>query len=227
MPLEVMERFEQRTGSKILEGYGLSEASPTTHCNPLIGVRKPGSVGLPYPDTDCMIVDLETGTQELPVGEPGELIIKGPQVMSGYWNRPEETAQTLRDGWLFTGDIAKMDDDGYFYIVDRKKDMIITGGFNVYPREVDEVLFEHPKVAEAVTAGVPDEFYGEVLKAFVVLKEGETATEKEILDFLAGKLIKYKIPRSVEFRSALPKSAVGKILRRILLEEEKNKKEGD
>jgi long-chain acyl-CoA synthetase len=224
MPVEVMARFEERTGSKMLEGYGLSESSPVTHCNPLKGVRKPGSIGLPYPDTECKIVDLETGLKEMPVGEEGELIIKGPQVMKGYWNRPEETAQTLRDGWLFTGDIAKMDEDGYFYIVDRKKDMVITGGFNVYPREVDEVLFEHPKVAEAVTAGVPDDYYGEVLKAYVVLKEGEEATEQEILDFCAQKMAKYKIPRKVEFRRELPKSAVGKILRRVLVDEEKEKK---
>jgi len=224
MPVEVMNRFEERTGSKMLEGYGLSEASPVTHCNPLKGVRKPGSIGIPYPDTECKIVDLETGLRELPVGEEGELIIKGPQVMKGYWSRPEETAQTLRDGWLFTGDIARMDEEGYFYIVDRKKDMIITGGFNVYPREVDEILFEHPKVAEAVTAGIPDDYYGEVLKAYVVLKEGETATEQEILDFCAGKMAKYKLPRQIEFRRELPKSAVGKILRRVLVDEEKQKK---
>jgi long-chain acyl-CoA synthetase len=223
MPVEVMERFEQRTGSKMLEGYGLSETSPVTHCNPLIGVRKPGSVGMPYPDTDTRIVDLETGTKDVPLGQEGEIIIKGPQVMKGYWNRPEETAQTLRDGWLYTGDIGRMDEDGYLYIVDRKKDMVITGGYNVYPREVDEVLFEHPKIAEAITAGIPDDYYGEVLKAYVVLKEGETATAEEILAFCAGKLTKYKIPRAVEFRSELPKSAIGKILRRALVEEEKQK----
>ena len=224
MPVDVMERFEQRTGSKMLEGYGLSEASPVTHCNPLIGARKPGSVGMPYPDTDSRIVDLETGTKDLGLGEEGELIIKGPQVMKGYWNRPEETAETLRDGWLYTGDIAKMDEDGYFYIVDRKKDMVIIGGYNVYPREVDEVLFEHPKVAEAVTAGIPDDYYGEVLKAYVVLKEGETATAEEIIAFCTGKMAKYKVPRAVEFLPELPKSAVGKILRRVLVEEEKKKK---
>ncbi|MBS4020990.1 MAG: long-chain fatty acid--CoA ligase [Dethiobacter sp.] len=223
MPVDVMARFEERTGSKMLEGYGLSEASPVTHANPMKGIRKPGSVGFPYPDTDCRVVDIETGTLEIPVGQEGELIIKGPQVMKGYWNRPEETAQTLRDGWLFTGDIVKMDEDGYFYIVDRKKDMVITGGYNVYPREVDEVLFEHPKIAEAVTAGLPDNYYGEVLKAYVVLKEGETCTEKEVLDFCTQKMAKYKVPRQVEFRAELPKSAIGKILRRVLLEEEKQK----
>lgn len=223
MPVDVLERFEAKTGSKLLEGYGLSEASPVTHANPTKGTRKPGSVGLPYPDTDCKLVDIETGTLEVPVGQEGELIIRGPQVMKGYWSRPEETAQTLRDGWLYTGDIAKMDDDGYFYIVDRKKDMVITGGYNVYPREVDEVLFGHPKVAEAVAAGLPDSYYGEVLKAYVVLKEGETCSEKELLDFCAQRIAKYKVPRHIEFRSELPKSAVGKILRRALVDEEKQK----
>lgn len=221
MPVEVMERFERRTGSKMLEGYGLSEASPVTHCNPLIGARKPGSIGMPYPDTDSRIVDLETGTKDLAPGEEGELIIKGPQVMKGYWNRPEETAEALRDGWLYTGDIARIDEDGYFYIVDRKKDLVITGGYNVYPREVDEVLFEHPKVAEAVTVGIPDDYYGEVLKAYVVLKEGKTATAEEIIEFCKEKLARYKVPRAVEFRPELPKSAVGKILRRVLVDEEK------
>ncbi|MGB4370639.1 MAG: long-chain fatty acid--CoA ligase [Dethiobacteria bacterium] len=225
MPVDVMARFERDTGSKMLEGYGLSEASPVTHCNPLFGVRKPGSVGLPYPDTDCKIVDLVDGVTEMPVGEEGELLIKGPQVMKGYWNRPEETAETLRDGWLYTGDIAKMDEEGYFYIVDRKKDLVITGGYNVYPREVDEVLFEHPKIAEAVTAGIPDDYYGEVLKAYVVLKEGEEATAEEIIEFCSQKLARYKLPRQVEFRSELPKSAIGKILRRELVKKEQQKKQ--
>ncbi len=225
MPLETMKIFEQRTGSKLLEGYGLSEASPVTHCNPLKGERKPGSIGMPYPDTECKIVDVEEGTRELPHGEEGELIIKAPQVMKGYWNRPEETKETLRDGWLYTGDIAKMDEDGYFYIVDRKKDMVLTGGFNVYPREVDEILYEHPKVMEAVTAGIPDSYYGEILKAYVVLKEGEEATEEEILEFCKQSLAKYKVPRKVEFRRELPKSAVGKILRRELVAEEKKKED--
>ena len=225
MPVDVMARFERDTGSKMLEGYGLSEASPVTHCNPLFGVRKPGSVGLPYPDTDCKIVDLVDGVTEMPVSEEGELLIKGPQVMKGYWNRPEETAETLRDGWLYTGDIARMDEDGYFYIVDRKKDLVITGGYNVYPREVDEVLFEHPKIAEAVTAGIPDDYYGEVLKAYVVLKEGEEATAEEIIEFCSQKLARYKLPRQVEFRSELPKSAIGKILRRELVKKEQQKKQ--
>lgn len=224
MPVDAMARFEQRTGSKMLEGYGLSEASPVTHCNPLKGERKPGSIGMPYPDTDCRLVDIETGTKDVETGKEGELIIKGPQVMKGYWNRPQETAESLRDGWLYTGDIAKMDEDGYFYIVDRKKDLVITGGYNVYPREVDEVLFEHPKVAEAVTVGLPDDYYGEVIKAYVVLHEGESATEEEIIEFCKQKLAKFKVPRMVEFRTALPTSAIGKILRRALVDEEKEKK---
>jgi long-chain acyl-CoA synthetase len=223
MPVDIMARFEQRTGSKMLEGYGLSEASPVTHCNPLVGERKPGSIGMPYPDTDCRIVDLETGKEEVPFGEAGELIIRGPQVMKGYWNRPEETEETLRDGWLYTGDIARMDGDGYFYIVDRKKEMAIIGGYNVYPREIDEVLFEHPKVAEAVSIGLPDNYLGEVIKSYVVLREGEKATEEEIIEYTRQKLAKFKVPRSVEFRGELPKSVIGKVLRRVLLEEEKNK----
>lgn len=223
MPVDVMARFERDTGSKMLEGYGLTEASPVTHCNPLTGVCKPGSVGMPYPDTDCKIVDLADGATEMAVGEEGELLIRGPQVMKGYWNRPEETAETLCGGWLYTGDIAKMDDQGYFYIVDRKKDLVITGGYNVYPREIDEVLFEHPKIAEAVSAGIPDDYYGEVLKAYVVLREGESATEEEIIEYCSRKLARYKVPRRVEFRSELPKSAIGKILRRELVREEKQK----
>lgn len=225
MPVEVMANFEERTGARIIEGYGLTEASPATHANPLKGIRKYGSIGLPYPDTDCKIVDLKTGKQEMPVGEEGELIIKGPQVMKGYLNRPAETAETLRDGWLYTGDIATMDSNGFFYIVDRKKDMVITGALNVYPREVDEVLFDHPKVAEAITVGVPHDYFGEVLKAYVVLKEGESATEEELLEHCAKKLAVYKLPRSIEFRDELPRSGVGKILRRLLVEEIKVKQE--
>ncbi len=223
MPLETMKIFEQRTGSKLLEGFGLSEASPVTHSNPFRGKRKAGSIGIPYPDTDCKIVDMEKGTRELSPGEEGELIIKGPQVMKGYWNRPEETAETLRDGWLYTGDIAKMDEDGYFYIVDRKKDMVLTSGYNVYPREVDEVLYEHPKIADAVTAGVTDAYYGEILKAYVVVKEGAEATEEEILEFCRERLARYKVPRQLEFRRELPRSAIGKILRRELVKEEEDK----
>lgn len=224
LPVEVLEQFEQKTGASILEGYGLSEASPITHCNPLLGVRKPGSIGMPYPDTDCKIVDPEKGDQELPAGEEGELIIKGPQVMNGYWNRPNDTAVALRDGWLYTGDIARMDEDGYFYIVDRKKDMIIYGGNNIYPREVEEILYEHPKVAEAVCIGVPEKYFGEVVKAFIVLKDGVEATPEEIIEFCRPRLIKYKVPRQVEFRSELPKTMVGKFLRKDLAVDEQRRR---
>ncbi|MBF7083154.1 long-chain fatty acid--CoA ligase [Desulfallas sp. Bu1-1] len=225
LPLEVAEKFEQLTGGNLVEGYGLSETSPVTHCNPIMGLRKAGSIGIPLPDTECKIVDLETGERELPPGEVGELCIKGPQVMKGYWNMPEETAKTLRNGWVNTGDIAKMDEDGYFYIVDRKKDMIIAGGFNIYPREIEEVLFEHPKVLEAVVAGVPDPYRGETVKAFVVLKQGEQATEEEIIQYCRDNLAKYKVPRLVEFRTELPKTIVGKVLRRTLREEEIKKQQ--
>lgn len=224
MPVEAIEQFEHKTGSSILEGYGLSEASPITHSNPFLGVRKPGSIGMPYPNTDCKIVDPDRGEQEMPVGEEGELIIKGPQVMKGYWNRPDETARTLRNGWLYTGDIAQMDEDGYFYIVDRKKDMIIYGGYKIFPREVEEVLYEHPKVAEAVCIGIPEKFFGEVVKAFVILKDGAAATPEEIIDFCRARLVKYKVPRQVEFRSELPKSMVGKILRKDLSIEEQRRR---
>ncbi len=166
-------------------------------------------------------MDVETGKEEMPVGEPGELVVKGPQVMKGYWNMPEETAETLRDGWLYTGDVARMDEDGYFYIVDRKKDMIVAAGYNVYPREIEEVLFEHPDVSEAVTVGVPDEYRGETVKAFVVRKPGSEVTEEEILAFCKERLASYKTPKALEFRDELPKSTVGKLLRRVLADEER------
>lgn len=224
LPIEVHERFVKATGAKLVEGYGLSEASPVTHCNPVWdGENRIGTIGLPLPDTDCKIVDLETGEKELPIGEAGELVIKGPQVMKGYWKRPDETAQTLRDGWLYTGDIAVMDSDGYFRIVDRKKDLVIVGGFNVYPREVEEVLYQHPKVLEAAVVGVKHPLRGEMLKAFVVLKEGEAATEAELIAFCRERLASYKVPREIEFVSELPKSAVGKILRRELRAKEEGK----
>jgi long-chain acyl-CoA synthetase len=207
-------------GISMTEGYGLSEASPVTHSTPFLGIRKPGSIGIPFPDTDAKIVDPEDWRKELPVGSEGELIIKGPQVMLGYWNKPEETEQTLKDGWLLTGDIARMDEDGYFYIVDRKKDLIIAGGYNIYPREVDEVLFSHPKVLEAVTIGIPHEYRGETIKAFIVLRPGETATADEIIAFCKENLAAYKVPKIIEFRDELPKTAVGKILRKELRAEE-------
>ena len=212
-------------GISITEGYGLSEASPTTHSTPILGIKKPGSVGIPFPDTDARIVDAEDWEKELPAGEEGELIVKGPQVMLGYWNNPEETEDTLKDGWLLTGDISRMDEDGYFYIVDRKKDLIIAGGYNIYPREVDEVLYSHPKVMEAVTVGVPHEYRGETVKAFVVVRPGETLTAEEITEFCKGNLAAYKVPKIIEFRGELPKSAVGKILRKELRAEELKKAE--
>lgn len=223
LPLEVQQTFERITGGKLVEGYGLTEASPVTHCNPLYGKRKLGSIGLPFPDTQCRIMDLENGDQEMPIGEVGELVVKGPQVMKGYWNRPDETAKTLRDGWLYTGDIAKRDEEGYFYIVDRKKDMIITGGYNVYPREVEEILYSHPKILEAAVAGVPDPYRGEMVKAYVVLRPGAEATADEIIAYCREKLARYKVPREVEFRKELPKTFIGKVLRRTLREEEAQK----
>ena len=219
MPMETMKEFEGKTGAKILEGYGLSEASPVTHCNPPFAERKPGSIGIGYPSTEYKIVDIATGQEELPAGEAGELIIRGPQVMKGYWNMPEETANALRDGWLFTGDIAKMDEEGYVYIVDRKKDLIISSGYNVYPRDIEEVLYEHPAVQEAVAIGVPDAYRGESVKAIIVKKAGQETTENEIIEWARGKMAAYKVPRAVEFREELPKTNVGKILRRALREE--------
>ncbi len=216
LPLEVARRFHELTGADVLEGYGLSETSPVTHANPVRGVRKEGSVGLPLPGTDCRIVDLDDATKVLPVGEVGELALRGPQVMLGYWNQPEETAQVLKDGWLLTGDIARMDPEGYTYIVDRKKDMILVGGFNVYPREVEEILYQHPDIAEAAVVGVPDPQHGEVVKAFVVPKTGRHPTEAEIIAFVRERIAHFKAPRSVEFRESLPKSLVGKVLRREL-----------
>ncbi len=207
-------------GISMTEGYGLSEASPVTHSTPILGVRKPGSIGIPFPDTDSKIVDPEDWEKELPAGAEGELIIKGPQVMLGYWNKPQETENQLKDGWLLTGDIARMDEDGYFYIVDRKKDLIIAGGYNIYPREVDEVLYQHPKVMEAAVIGIPHEYRGETVKAFIVLRPGETATAEEITAFCKENLAAYKVPKIIEFRSELPKTAVGKILRKELRAEE-------
>jgi len=228
MPVEVQRQFEKITGGSLREGYGLTETSPVTHSNPIYGKSKAGSIGLPFPDVEARIVSLdpdENGVfKTLGVGEEGELAIRAPQVMVGYWNRPEETKNVKdEEGWLYTGDIAKMDEDGYFYIVDRKKDLIIASGYNIVPREVEEVLFEHPKVQEAIVAGVPHATRGETVKAYVVLKPGETATEHEIIVFCKERLAPYKVPKMVEFRTELPKSMVGKFLRRVLVEEEKAK----
>jgi len=221
LPLEVITEFQKRTGSIIVEGFGLTESTPVTHVNPFNGNRKQGSIGLPISDTECRIVDMDDGTTDLPLGEAGELLIRGPQVMKGYLGRDDETAKTLtEDGWLHTGDVAKVDEDGYFYIVDRMKDMILSSGYNVYPRDIDEVLYEHPKVVEACCIGIPHPKRGEAVKAFVVLKEDETSTQEEIIEFCAGKLAAYKLPIAVEFRQDLPKSTVGKILRKDLKAEE-------
>jgi long-chain acyl-CoA synthetase len=230
LPVEVQQRFQEITGARLVEGYGLSEASPVTHTNPVFGDSRLGTIGLPYPDTEVKIVDSESGEKVLGVGEVGELCIRGPQVMKGYWNLPTETANTLRvgpesgDPWLYTGDMSVMDKDGYFQIVDRKKDMILgAGGYNIYPREIEDVLFEHPKVLEAAAVGVPIPDKGERVKIYIVLKEGETGTEEEFIEFCKENLAPYKVPKYVEFREELPKTLVGKVLRRVLLEEEKKR----
>lgn len=223
LPVEVMQAFERKTGVPIMEGYGLSETSPTTHTNPSTR-RKLGSIGIPLPNTDSKIVDMETGLRELPPGEPGELIIKGPQVMKGYWKKPEETAKVLRNGWFYTGDLATMDEDGYFYIVGRKKELIIAGGYNVYPIEVEEVIYQHPAVAEAVVYGVPDSYRGETVKAAIVPRQHARVSAEEIVAWCTERLARYKVPKIIEFRAELPKTTVGKILRRTLLEEDHQRK---
>ncbi len=225
LPLEVIRGFEEKTGSIIIEAFGMTESSPATHVNPFgPGKRKVGSIGVPLPDTLCRIAELDDPEKDMPVGEAGELLIQGPQVMREYWNMPEETAGTIINGWLHTGDIALMDEDGYFYIVDRKKDMIISGGYNVYPRDIDEALFEHPKVVEACAIGIPHPTRGEQIKAFVVMAPGQTATCEEMIDYCAGKLAKYKLPTQIEFIEELPKTNVGKVLRKDLRAKEFAKK---
>ncbi|GAC1473379.1 MAG: long-chain fatty acid--CoA ligase [Chloroflexota bacterium] len=221
LPQEVKSDFERLTGGHLYEGYGLSEASPLTHATPYDGRIRPGSMGLPVCDTEARIID--DNWNPVTVGDEGELAVRGPQVMRGYWGRPDETADVMRDGWLRTGDIARMDADGWFYVVDRKKDLIITGGENVYPREIEEVLFEHPAVREAAVVGVPHPFGGEIAKAFIVLKPGQTASKKDITQFATKRLAKHKVPRAVEFRDELPKSAAQKVLRRVLAEEERER----
>ncbi|MDP2754893.1 MAG: long-chain fatty acid--CoA ligase [Nitrospirota bacterium] len=218
-PLDLIEQVKD-AGIFITEGWAMSETSCAGISNPVMGLKKVGSIGIPITDTDVKLVDLDEGLREVPQGEPGEIIIKGPQIMKGYWNNPEETANQLKDGWLYTGDVAIMDEDSYIFIVDRKKDMIITGGFNVYPRDIDEVLHQHPKVELAISIGIPDTYRGETVKAFIVLKNGETASQEDIITFCKEKLAPYKVPRIVEFRDSLPQSAVGKILRKTLRDEE-------
>ena len=219
LPVEVSNEFERIThGGKVVEGYGLTEAGPVTHCNPILGRRKVGTIGVPFPDVDAKIVDLETGTRDLRVGQVGELVVRGPNVMDGYWNAPAETALVLRNGWLYTGDIARMDEEGYFTIVDRKKEMIIVSGFNVYPREVEEVLYAHPAVLEAGAIGVADAERGEVVKAFVAFRPGMTATVDELIAHCARSLARYKVPVAIEVWPELPKTLIGKVLRRALAE---------
>ena len=221
LPLQVAKKFEEITGgARLVEGYGLSETSPVTHCNPITGERREGSIGLPVPGTEAAVLDLETH-QPLPADGVGELAVRGPQVMAGYWNMEAETKNVMHQGWFLTGDMARMDEDGYFYIVDRKKDMIIAGGFNIYPREIEEVLYNNPKVKEAAVIGTQDPYRGETVKAFIVLKENQQATEEEIIAFCQPHLAKFKTPRLVEFRPELPKSMIGKVLRRVLVEEER------
>ena len=218
---ETKEKFEALSEGVVFEGYGLSEAPTATHCNPLLGENRTGSIGLPLPDVDCKIISLDDGTTELPIGEIGELVIKGPQVMKGYHNMPTETANTLLKGWLYTGDIARVDEDGYFYIVDRKKELIKPGGYQVWPREVEEAIAAHPKVLEVGVAGIPDPYRGETVKAWIVLKPGENLSDEEVKDWCKDRLAKYKIPTHIEYRRELPKTTVGKILRRELVRQHK------
>ena len=231
LPMAVAEKFESLTGSRVCEGYGLTETSPVTHCNPIFGKRKAGTIGLPLPETDCKLVDIEDPSRDLAPGEPGELAIAGPQVMLGYWNKKEETDEMIREDengvrWLHTGDIAKMDNEGYFQIVDRKKDMIIVSGFNVYPTDIEQVLYRHPKIEKVAVIGVEDETTGEAVKAFVVLRQGEEATPEEIVQWARDPksgLTGYRVPKRIEFRDELPETMVGKVLRRKLQEEERAK----
>lgn len=216
LPLRVKQEFEALTHGHLVEGYGLSEAPTATHCNPVLGENRDGSIGLPLPNVDCSIVDLETGTRTLPVGQIGELVVRGPQVMAGYHQRPEETKMAIRDGWLYTGDVARMDAGGYFYLVDRKKDVIKVGGFQVWPNEIESVILKHPKVQEVAVAGVMDCEGGEVAKAWIVPKENQIIQPEEIFSFCDKFLTRYKIPKYIEFRSSLPRTRVGKVLRRVL-----------
>jgi long-chain acyl-CoA synthetase len=222
LPQQVQERFEAHIGGRLVEGYGMTEANACI-INPLRGMRKQGSIGLPIPDVNARIVDVETGEHTLAPGEVGELVVQCPQQLHGYWRKADDTAEVLRDGWIFTGDIARMDEDGFFYIVDRKKEMILSGGFNVYPRDVEEVLYLHPKVLEAAVIGIPDAFQGERVKAFVVPHVGEDPSADEIIAFCRKHLVVYKVPIQVEFRDSLPKTLIGKVLRRILVEEERRR----
>jgi long-chain acyl-CoA synthetase len=222
LPQEVQERFEAHIGGRLVEGYGMTEANACI-INPLRGARKRGSIGIPIPDVEAKIVDIETGSQTLAPGEVGELAVRCPQQLQGYWRKSDDTAQVLREGWIYTGDVARMDEDGFFYIVDRKKEMILSGGFNVYPRDVEEVLYLHPQVREAAVIGVADAFLGERVKAFVVPHEGESPSADEIIAFCRKHLVVYKVPTHIEFRDSLPKTLIGKVLRRVLMEQERQR----
>src|SRR5690625_3467078 len=222
LPIEVQDQFERLTGGRLVEGYGLTETSPVTHANFLWSKRINGSIGVPWPDTEAKVLNMET-LEEVNVGEVGEIAIKGPQVMVGYWNNEAETAEVLKDDWLLTGDLGYMDEEGFFYIVDRKSDMIIAGGFNIYPREVEEVLYEHEAIKEVSVAGLPDEYRGETVKAYIVLKNNYTVTEEQLDQFCRKHLAAFKVPHIYEFKDELPKTAVGKILKRQLVEEDLQK----
>ncbi len=218
LPLDIQQRFEKITGGRLVEGYGLTETSPVTHANFIWDKRINGSIGVPWPDTDARIVK-EGTTEELPIGEVGEIAVKGPQIMKGYWNRAADTMETIKDGWLLTGDMGRMDEEGYFYVTDRKSDMIVAGGYNIYPREVEEVLFEHSGIQEAAVFGVPDTYRGETVKAVIVPKKGETLDEQQLNRYCRKNLAPYKVPRIYEFREELPKTIIGKVLKRQLIEE--------
>jgi len=218
LPIEVQEQFERLTGGRLVEGYGLTETSPVTHANFIWDKRINGSIGVPWPNTDAKIVK-EGTLEELPIGEVGEIAVKGPQVMKGYWNNEEATAESLKDDWLLTGDMGRMDEKGFFYVVDRKSDMIIAGGFNIYPREVEEVLFEHTGIQEATVIGVPDDYRGETVKAVIVPKKGHELDKDELNEYCRKHLAAYKVPRIYEFREELPKTIVGKVLKRQLIQE--------
>jgi long-chain acyl-CoA synthetase len=225
LAVETIRQWEDATGSTIVECYGLTETTLLATANPWGGKTKAGSVGFPVTDTDCKIVDIETGTEQMPQGESGEILLKGPQVTQAYYKRPDETAEAIKEGWFYTGDIGYMDDEGYLFIVDRKKEMIIAGGYNIYPRDIDEVLYGHPKIQEACAVGLPDPYRGETVKAFIVTKPGETLTEEEVIAFCKEKLAAYKVPKMVEFMDELPKSTIGKVMRRKLKEMEMERKE--
>jgi long-chain acyl-CoA synthetase len=220
LPRETQEQFERLSGGRLVEGYGMTETAPVTHANPLSGRRKSATIGVPVPNTSCRVVDPDDPDRVVPPGEAGELAISGPQVFSGYWGEPDTKGLFTSDGFLLTGDIATMDEDGFFTLVDRKKELIIAGGFNIYPTEVEQVLLDHPGISDACVVGIPDRYRGETVKAFVVPADGADLTVGDVIDHCARLLTAYKVPRDVEVRDSLPRTAVGKLLRRELREEE-------